>query len=360
MMAIPRSIIFRLAGVILITAPAAARGSDSMLSASLEARPSSVYTHEPFELLLSIRSRGVQLGHEITISGLPDASRLKGLERFEELPMERTQRDGRVTETRHYRARVRAPSAGTLWLAPAVHLTLVQREQSGWGSIQRLTAHRLDIDPVELTVKPLPPAPADVAFSGAVGRFALHVDVTPRELAVGDLLTVRSRITGSGYLETADPPSIDESPAFRRYPPRRVPHEQEAVFDQTLVPLGTNATAVPPVRFTYFDPRRDSFQTVTSDAVPLTFRDETVTEVSTFRPDEAPPPPADDTSVLRHARRGQRVDLPAARTAHAAPGSEALVLFDLPAGSPVRVLERHRDWLRIATGQKRGWIQAGD
>jgi len=350
-----------LAACALTGAPVAADADT--VSAWVELHPETVYAGERFALYIAIRSRGVQVGHDFQLSGLPEQDRFERLGSFAEMPIERTQQDGLVTETRRYRVRARAPDPGTITVAPILELALVRRRAMGWGSVREMTRQRVAVDPAELTVRPLPPVPEDLHFSGAVGRFTLTVEAAPLELAPGDLLTVRSRIAGDGALDPVDPPRIDAAPGFQRYAPRRIATEHGALFEQTLIPRTTNATALFFVTFTFFDPHAGTYRTVRSGPERLTFRPETVTQIDLFQPDADD---AVDTTVeqreagivrMRAARRGTHLALPVRRAAHVAPGSAALLLFELPAGTPVRALARQADWLRIEAGRKRGWIQ---
>ncbi len=54
-------------------------------------------------------------------------------------------------------------------------------------------------DPIPVTVLPVPSSPDAIAFSGAVGDFALaQFDANPTTLAVGDPITLKIRIIGHG------------------------------------------------------------------------------------------------------------------------------------------------------------------
>jgi hypothetical protein len=126
------------------------------------------------------------------------------------------------------------------------------------------------------TIKPLPPAPAD--FSGAVGRFEFTAKVVPATVAVGEPVTWTLALTGTGnWPDIAGLPAREASQDFQVVPtkPKRE-LKNGSLFDATLsedavlVPGKPGTYTLPPVSFTYFDPKSGSYKTLTTDSFSVT------------------------------------------------------------------------------------------
>ncbi|MBN1558232.1 MAG: BatD family protein [Lentisphaerae bacterium] len=345
-------------------------GSEPSVSVSFEPDRQSVYRGEAFTLEVVIRAVGVRLGRNVELLEMPDASRLE-VGAFDELPLQRRIVSGQIREVRRYRATARPLEAGVLTLAPRVRFTTLSRRPLFIGSTWADTPYTTRVDPVTVTVKPLPEAGRPASFSGAVGDFALEVSAAPTRLAVGDLITVTLRVTGRGYLAEADPPAVS-APRFRTYPPERTDYEagRSATFTQVIIPLGTNAASIPPVTFGVFDPADEAYRTLRSDPIPLVYRARSRQTFDRYRPVEAPPRP-DEARPSPAASRLERAvawlkaqlgtrtrRVGAAADVRFAPRQAAPVLFTLDPGTPVRILETADAWVKIAAEGNRGWLRA--
>src|SRR5438105_8939443 len=129
-------------------------------------------------------------------------------------------------------------------------------------------------DPVALTVKPLPPNPPP-NFSGAVGNFTMTVDAKPKTVQVGDPITVTSTINGRGNFDRMNGPALEEEGGWHKYPPSSkfkqdddVGISGEKTFEMVIAP-NEKKPAVPPLIFAYFDPSKENYVTLRSDAVPI-------------------------------------------------------------------------------------------
>jgi hypothetical protein len=126
------------------------------------------------------------------------------------------------------------------------------------------------------TIKPLPPAPSD--FSGAVGRFEFTAKVVPATVAVGEPVTWTLALAGTGnWPDIAGLPAREASQDFQVVPtkPKRE-LKNGSLFDATLsedavlVPGKPGSYTLPPVSFTYFDPKSGSYKTLTTDSFSVT------------------------------------------------------------------------------------------
>ena len=212
-------------------------------------------------------------------------------------------------------------------------------------------ARRLSTMPVDLDVRPLPPgAPAD--FSGAVGRFSISGRTNSASGAVNEPLTITVNLTGEGNFDLLPDPAWPDMPGWRTFdaaPKTRREIDDGVVYgrrtyERTLVPREAGDFTIPPVRFTYFDPSKDSYVTISTDPIPVTVAKGTAAPL---------PPDADVDSVERLA-----TDI---RHIKPAPGSLAVAsdplhetgLYWAMAAIPAIVLAAAIGWRRMKTAASR-------
>ena len=129
-------------------------------------------------------------------------------------------------------------------------------------------------EPEMIEVKALPPnAPA--GFSGAVGNFTLTTEAKPTSVQIGDPITVTSAIAGRGNFDRVNAPVIEEERGWHRYPPSSKFAKDDDIgisgtktFEMVLSP-NEKKEAVPPLTFSYFDPTKEKYVTLRSDAIPV-------------------------------------------------------------------------------------------
>ena len=128
---------------------------------------------------------------------------------------------------------------------------------------------QLNTQGVSITILPFPLAGRPDGFSGAVGDYRLTVSVQPRQVTVGEPVTVTSTISGFGAIETVTCPSVTTDQRFRAYPPRTRRLEGSVVCEQLLIPDDGLIRIIPPVSFTFFDSVQGSYRTVRQGPFPL-------------------------------------------------------------------------------------------
>src|SRR6266478_4613074 len=126
----------------------------------------------------------------------------------------------------------------------------------------------------ELNVKPLP-TNAPPNLSGAIGNFTMAVDAKPKTVQVGDPITVTSTINGRGNFDRMNAPALEDEHGWHKYPPSSKFKQDDDVgisgaknFEMVLSP-NEKKPAVPPLVFTYFDPIKQNYVKIRSDAVPI-------------------------------------------------------------------------------------------
>ena len=136
--------------------------------------------------------------------------------------------------------------------------------------------HEIDVksDPVSLEVKALPGG-APPTFSGALGSFSMTAEANPKRVQIGDPITIKAAISGRGNFDRMDAPELSDERGWHKYPPSSNFKQDDDVgisgtktFELVVSP-NEKLTNVPPLAFSYFDPVKEKYVTLHSEAVPL-------------------------------------------------------------------------------------------
>jgi tetratricopeptide (TPR) repeat protein len=191
--------------------------------------------------------------------------------------------DGRNFRVLEYETHFTPLRPGPLSLGPATLEVSVVEERAGaendpfnfafgFGRRRDLSVTAGAV-PLDVLAVPTDGRPAD--FSGAVGQFDFQVSATPTSLSAGDPINVRMEIRGVGNLTSLVPPRVPPGDRLRAYDPQPV-RDQTApglyVAEQVVIPRDPSLKALPPVRFTFFEPESGSFRTVARGPIPLEVR----------------------------------------------------------------------------------------
>ena len=130
--------------------------------------------------------------------------------------------------------------------------------------------------PQTLHVLPLPDAGKPHDFAGQVGKRKITVTASPKIVAAGDPITLTIVVDGCEFLETVVMPELDQQVAFTRQfalpvkASRGRIDAKKKTYIRTLRPLAQDVTAIPAVRFPYFDPATKSYAVAESAPIPIT------------------------------------------------------------------------------------------
>jgi hypothetical protein len=134
-------------------------------------------------------------------------------------------------------------------------------------------------DTPQINVLPMPTNNAPPSFHGAIGSFDLaEYEAGPSSVGVGDPITLKITIAGSGSFDTvALPANPQEGRDFKAYPPTvKVTYSDPFLqfqgskhFEQVITPLNADIKELPAFALSYFDPASGSFKTLTHPPIPL-------------------------------------------------------------------------------------------
>lgn len=131
---------------------------------------------------------------------------------------------------------------------------------------------------VGLDVKPLPAQDRPAEFNNAVGSFTLAGELNKSDVATGDAVSLRVRLAGRGNLKEIPDIPLPALPDLTIYSSKRednvhpVEGDQiggEKVWEYVIVPKAPGDHTIPALSFSYFDPERESYETVTTSPIPL-------------------------------------------------------------------------------------------
>ncbi|HET7537782.1 MAG TPA: BatD family protein [Candidatus Didemnitutus sp.] len=171
--------------------------------------------------------------------------------------------------------RVYAKQAGNYTLKPATQIANLVVGQTGFGlfSTPAVEQRALTTEPVEISIQPLPTAPAN--FSGAIGQFSVVSKIVPTSPAVGEPVTWTLELAGTGnWPDLGGLPQREVSNDFQVVQPKsKRTMKDNALFegslaeDVVLVPTKPGKYTLGPVKFTYFDTASGSYKTITTETV---------------------------------------------------------------------------------------------
>lgn len=127
--------------------------------------------------------------------------------------------------------------------------------------------------PVIIDAQPLPEGAPD-SFTGAVGTFSMQARLNDATVEVGEPVELELTLSGTGNLATLDPPPLETPGIFERYDPQvtiGITRSGQTVrgtktVDYLLVPRSNGTFELPPIAFSYFSPRSETYETLTAPA----------------------------------------------------------------------------------------------
>ncbi len=127
----------------------------------------------------------------------------------------------------------------------------------------------LKSEEAQLILSPLPVEGRSRDFSGAIGDYQFIFQAGPKKVKVGDPVTLRMEINGTGNFNTVIIPKLENTEGFRVYEPQIKTEPNRKVFRQVLIPENELIYQTPKAIFTYFDPEKKIYRTIAQAPLPL-------------------------------------------------------------------------------------------
>lgn len=114
-------------------------------------------------------------------------------------------------------------------------------------------------------------------FSGGVGEFTISSSISTKELKTNDAVTIKLVISGTGNLKLVNTPEVAFPKDFEVYDPKidnkftltREGLSGNKVIEYLAIPRHAGNFTIPPVEFSYFDLKSNSYKTIKTEAYNL-------------------------------------------------------------------------------------------
>jgi len=112
-------------------------------------------------------------------------------------------------------------------------------------------------------------------FTGAIGTFQLSVSASPKTVETGEPITLTMEIEGRGNFDRVEAPVFPKSPGWKTYTPTSDYNSQKNLlsgkkqFEQAIVAKDSGISQIPPLSFSYFDPEKNRYRTITSQPIDI-------------------------------------------------------------------------------------------
>jgi hypothetical protein len=131
---------------------------------------------------------------------------------------------------------------------------------------------KVESNPLTIDVNPLPANGKPLDFSGAVGAFTISSEIDRTELKANEPINLKITITGKGNLELIEALPLSFPPDFETYDPKITNNltknssgiSGSRTFEYLIIPRNSGEFQIKPVEFSYFDPARQSYSTLST------------------------------------------------------------------------------------------------
>jgi hypothetical protein len=145
-----------------------------------------------------------------------------------------------------------------------------------FGRQSQLVHKEIPSNKLVMHVLPLPDEGKPAGFTGAIGQFQVSGAAEPATVGVGEPITLRFVITGTGNFDYVRPPALANDPAWKTYiASSKTNYSDEAhtqgtkSFEQAIIPQKNGVLALPAARFSYFDPDKKQYITLPVTLPPI-------------------------------------------------------------------------------------------
>lgn len=126
-----------------------------------------------------------------------------------------------------------------------------------------------------INVKPLPEQGKPENFTGAVGNFNFNFSANKQSLDAGESLELKVAVSGNGNLKLFNLPKVKVPNGLEVYEPARNENIQTNTSGMngsindvyTIVPQFKGNYPIPPITFSYFDPKTESYKTLNANEI---------------------------------------------------------------------------------------------
>lgn len=232
-----------------------------------------VFINEKVPITVSVYSDWLDLEN---INLFQESSEHLISKKFEDRTVNIVERDGVKYAVLEYKSAFFALVAGQYTLAPVEVKMDVARPAAQGGAEPELLNNNMDVydefigtansrpfelrtQPFTLTVLPLPKEGQSPEFKGAVGSFNFDASASPLRIKLGEVVTLKMTITGSGNYDTVRAPDIPKIDGIKIYEPQATKTKDSVTYEQALRVQSADVKEIPEAIFTFFDPEAKKY-----------------------------------------------------------------------------------------------------
>ena len=124
---------------------------------------------------------------------------------------------------------------------------------------------------LKVEVMPLPENNKPASFKGAVGKFDFSASLDKQKTKTNEPINLKFDISGTGNIKLLELPPFELPNGFEKYDPKvdeqiyragKISGTKKAEY--LLIPRVAGSREIPPIEFSYFDPEKRSYQTISS------------------------------------------------------------------------------------------------
>ncbi len=122
---------------------------------------------------------------------------------------------------------------------------------------------------INVRVMPLPAKDVPKSFNGAVGNYTMNSQVSTTSPKTNEPFTLKIDLNGSGNIQLLNMPEINLPAGFDKYEPKTTQQinrdgviSGKKTFEYLLIPRNAGKAVIPPIKFSYFDPAKNSYVTL--------------------------------------------------------------------------------------------------
>ena len=124
---------------------------------------------------------------------------------------------------------------------------------------------------IKLKVIPLPSENVPKSFNGAVGSYTMNSQLDSTNSKTNEPVSLKIDISGQGNIQLLNMPEINLPPGFDKYEPKTSENinrsgtiSGDKAVEYLIVPRTVGKKVIPPIQFSYFNPAKRSYVTLSS------------------------------------------------------------------------------------------------
>ncbi len=150
------------------------------------------------------------------------------------------------------------------------------RDPFGMFNNYRTVTEEIKSKKIKITVKDLPPNPPK-DFNGAVGIFNLKASIDKKSARTNEAINYKLTLSGSGNIHLVDDIPVNLPSDFEAYDPQKKDKtfvskngiSGKIIIDHLFIPRFQGEYTIPATTFSYFDPRKKQYKTISTDKFTL-------------------------------------------------------------------------------------------